>query len=404
MKNSGLLPRSESTSLLLFALLFLAIGGICSLPRFGQRENETAPVVSDSDLYIDMARVFVGDAPGFNPEYVKAGPHHYNRPLFPFLAGNLAKYALQDNLRAAFSLVNISAMAILALLLIRFIRQNLPQWQLCWLPSVLVLSGFPQMNWGYHILTDTLGLVCALALGGYAAWLIQRTDANISGNWRNLSGHLVALWVVSAIAFLARETAWIAVVTTGLLIFARRARPASCRVMLGIILAVLLAGKLPQLWYANHFHVAGVPIHPSLHNLLNVRYLLDLSVKTFVCFNLAWLFAAVWLFNRDRPPLPEVVKNWTIATVLYIGAGYAVNSIEGLGYPLRMSYPLFPLVFFSVTEFFERRIPPAKRLVLASGYCLLQYAVNLAGVMLDPAQGKITVLDLWKLLKSHVLK
>ena len=34
----------------------------------------------------------------------------------------------------------------------------------------------------------------------------------------------------------------------------------------------------------------------------------------------------------------------------------------------------------------------------------LEYAINLAGVLLDPAQGKITVLDLWNLLKSNLPK
>lgn len=393
---------SESSRQVWFALLFLVIASICSIPRFGQRENETAPVVSDSDLYIDMAHVFVGDATAFNPDYVKLGPHHYNRPLLSFLAGHLAKYVLKNNLRVAFSLLNIFSITILAMLLMQFIRQIQPQWQLYWLPSVLLLSGFPQLNWGYHILTDTLGLVMAFAAGGYAAWLIRKTDQASAWNWKKLSAHLVALGIVSASAFLARETAWIAVVTTAFLVFTRRARPASCIIQFGLILAVMVAGKFPHTWYADHFHVAGVPIRPSLHNLLNWRYLLDVSLKTFVCFNLAWVFVTAWLFRRKRSPLPDFFKGWTIATVLYIGAGYAVNSIEGLGYPLRMSYPLFPLVFFLVTEFFEQKISPARRLITAIAYCVIQFAINLAGVTLDPAQGKITVMDLWKLIKSHL--
>ena len=394
--------RSDSARLYCFALLFLVLSAICSLQRFGQRENETAPVLSDSDLYIDMARVFVGDAPAFNADYVKAGPHHYNRPLLSFLAGHLAKYVLQNHLRAAFSLINIFSITVLAVLLLQSIRQSYPAWRLYWLPPVLLLCGFPQMNWGYHILTDTLGLATAFALGCYATWLINKSDGSAPWDWRRLSLHLVALWTISAAAFLARETAWIAVVATIFLIYVRRGRGSSCLVRYGLILAVILLGKMPHSWYGIHFHVTGVPIRPVLSNLLNWRYVLDLSVKTFVCFNLAWLVAGVTLLKRDRAPLPDWVKSWTLATVLYMGAGYAANTIEVLGYPLRMSYSLFPLVFLAVEEFFERSSLPAKRLSAGIAFCLLQYSINFVGVRLDAGQGKITVLDLWNLLKPHL--
>ena len=79
-----------------FAVLFFAIAAACSIPRFGQRENEALPAISDSDLFIDMAHVFAGDAPAFNPQYFRMEPHHYNRPLLAFLAGYLGKYLLHD--------------------------------------------------------------------------------------------------------------------------------------------------------------------------------------------------------------------------------------------------------------------------------------------------------------------
>jgi len=67
--------------------VFLLLAALCSIPRFGQRENEYFPAVSDSDLYLEMARVFAGQAQGFTAEWVASQPHHYNRPCFRFLPG-----------------------------------------------------------------------------------------------------------------------------------------------------------------------------------------------------------------------------------------------------------------------------------------------------------------------------
>jgi hypothetical protein len=61
-------------------LVFLLVALLSSIPRFGQRENEALPTISDSDLYLEMAHVFVGETPGFDPERLETWPHHYNRP------------------------------------------------------------------------------------------------------------------------------------------------------------------------------------------------------------------------------------------------------------------------------------------------------------------------------------
>ena len=73
-------------------IAFLAIAAVCSVPRFGHRENELLPSVSDSDFFIDMARVFTGEAAAFNPRWVALAPHHYNRPLLSYLAGISAQH------------------------------------------------------------------------------------------------------------------------------------------------------------------------------------------------------------------------------------------------------------------------------------------------------------------------
>src|SRR5688572_25005177 len=149
-----------------FALIFLMIATAASLPRFGQRENERERmrVVSDSDLYLEMARVFIGDQPRFTREWVDWQPHHYNRPLLPFAAGWVGAYLLGGNVLAAFSFINIFLATLAAVLLMRYLREQRPDWKLYWAPSVLFLTGFPQINWGYHILTDTAGYGTAIPM------------------------------------------------------------------------------------------------------------------------------------------------------------------------------------------------------------------------------------------------
>lgn len=398
--NQSSAEPARPAHLALFALLFLALAVICALPRFGQRENESLPVVSDSDCYMDMARVFLGDAPYFNPEWVKTGPHHYSRPLFPFLAGWLARGILGGNLRAAFSVIDIVAAALTATLLMGVIQRSRPEWRLAWLPSALLVTGFPQMNWGYHILTDTLGIATAFAAACYAERLVRQADQPTAWRWPRWLGGCVLLSGVSSIAFLTRETGWIAVVATTWLIFLRRGSAAPTLIHCGWVFAALLAGKVGHSVYSYHFALKGVPLGASIAHMFDVRYMLDLAVKTGVCFNLAWLLAfAAWFKSRARG-VPPLIWGWTMGAILYIGAGYFVNFMQYSGYPLRMSYSLFPLVFFAATEAFERFASPRRRVGLAVGYLLLQVAINFLGVFLDPAQGKITVVDLMEKLRS----
>jgi hypothetical protein len=360
-----------------FAVIFVVIATIAALPRFGQRENEHQPTVSDSDLYLEMARVFTGDKAGFNPEWVAWQPHHYNRPLLPFVAGHLGKYLLGGNLRAAFSIVNILCAALVAMLLMRYLREHRPEWKLCWAPSVLFLTAFPQINWGYHIFTDTTGYGTAMALAMCGdACLKQSSPAR-----------LVGLLVVSVTAYLARETAWLAVFAVGAAGIARKDWP-----RLALVLAVMILGNVPHLVYASVFSVSGVPLTSTVAALLNWRYVVDFALKTGVCFNLSWIPALLWL--RHRAAIPPLIVGWAIGAVLYMGAGYFANTFDVIGYPLRLSYALFPLVFFCVTEVFERWFTPDTRTLRMLQFCGLQFAVNMLGVFLDPGRPGIKATDL----------
>jgi hypothetical protein len=387
----------------LFALVFLLVSAIASIPRFGQRENEHAPGVSDSDLYIEMARVFTGELKQFTPDYVAWQPHHYNRPVLPFLAGYLGKYLLGGNLRAAFSLINIVAATVVAFFVMQIIRRHRPEWRLSWLPSVLFLTGFPQLNWGYHIFTDTIGYATALSTAYYAAWLIEQIEETAQQSKNFWALHLTLLFANSSVAFLTRETAWFAVITAIWLVARHRQAPRERLIKLGLIPLVLVLGKLPHVVYAHAYAVSGVPLKSSLSALLNWPYLLDFSVKTAVCFNLAWLLG-IGGFLRARDRSPPLITGWSVAALLYIGAGYYVNKIHLIGYPLRMSYALFPLIFYWVATLLERRLSDRRRVPAAIAFCLIQFGINLLGLLLDPGTPGIKATNVFKSLRDFFLR
>ncbi len=371
-------------------ICFLLVAGICALPRFGQRENEYAPGLSDSDLYLEMARVFTGDQAEFTPAYVAGQPHHYNRPLVPWLAGHLGKGLLRGHLRAAFSLLDILAAAGIAMLLKRAIERHIPSWRFTWLPSVLFLTGFPQLNWGYHILTDTAGLATALLAGLYAVWLIQKDKGGL------LFGcHLLGVFICSAAAFLTRETGWLAVITA-LWVVGLAVRRASWggRLRMGLVLFVMLAGKLPHSVY-EYAHALGTPtLHPATLFEWNPNYWLDVAVKGGVCFHIVWLLVAWrmgrWVRERRWVPSPHWMVGWTFACGLYMAAAYSHNDVSVVGYPMRIVYSLFPLVYFRVEELFESGAIHWRPHLLAVLLCVAQLGVGLAGVYVDPGTPKIT--------------
>jgi hypothetical protein len=386
--------------LLLWTLVFLTVATVCSIPRFGQRENEDLqPPTLDSNCFLDMARVFNGDAPAFDPGLVKVGPHHYNRPLVAFLAGYLGKYVLGGNLRAAFSIIAILSAVGAALLFLQFIRRVQPDWRFYWVPPLLFLTAFPQMDWGYHILSDGLGMSSAFATALFASWVIDKTGQN-AWSLPRWWGSVAALLALSSLAFLARETACLAVIAGGFALLRRPSRTGHGQWKYVVILAALVLGEVPHSIYTRHFHLSGVPLGNSLAVMFDWRYMSDFAFKTAVCFNLAWLFCAMDVLCRGRAPVPNLITGWTIAAVLYMGAGYLANQFETTSYPLRLSYGFFPFIFYRVEGFFERQRKRGLWLVLC--YVAIQYGINLFGVILDGGQGKITVLDFIQKCRAHL--
>jgi energy-converting hydrogenase Eha subunit A len=371
-------------------VLFAIVATVCSLPRFGQRENEHAPTVSDSDYYLEMSRVFAGEQAQFTPAYVAAGPHHYNRPLLPWAAGMLGKYLLGGDMRAAFSLLAIFASAMIALILKLAIERQRPSWRFTWLPSVLFLTGFPQLNWGYHLLTDTMGLATAMAAALYAVWLVTSEQSELA-----FARHVLGVFACSAVAFLTRETGWLAVITASWVSAAMLAKASNTkRVHIAVVLLALLAGKLPHSIYENAHSLHTPPLHMETVFSWNPNYWLDVVVKSAVCFHVVWLLVGwrLWEGVRSRslrmPPL--WLLGWTLGAVLYMAAAFAHNDITRIGYPMRIIYSLFPLVYFWVEELFESNAIRWRPQLLAVLLCVLQLGVGLTGVRLDPGTPNVT--------------
>jgi hypothetical protein len=254
----------------------------------------------------------------------------------------------------------------------------------------LFLAGFPQLNWGYHLLTDTAGIATALLGALYAAYLMS---ANLHG--RFLAGHLGGLFVCAAVAFLTRETGWLTVITAVwvagpvLLHGTREGRTKAC-----LIVLTLLAGKLPHSFYEHAHHVATPALHVTTLFKWNPKYWFDVAVKGGVCFHIVWLLMGwrLWRAWRNKPlPLPPAwMIGWALGCGLYMAAAYSYNDVTVVGYPMRIAYSVFPLIYFWVEELFESDAISWRPGLLAALLCVAQVGIGLIGVYLDPGTPKVT--------------
>ena len=360
------------------------MAAVSSVPRFGQREND-ASALSDSDYYLDMASVFSGDKPAFDPTWSSAayfGAHHYSRPLLPFLAAAVVRAVPRVSLPSAFSLVNVLAAWVLGSALYGLLARIAPDLRYPWLPSALFLTGFPQMNWGYHLLTDTIGYATSF-VAAMAAWAILESD-------RRRLLDFAGLFVLQSLAFLARETAWMVPIVVGWLLI-RGGLPRERRGFgLGVLATVLLA-YLPRVLYAKLVGVTSIALPLAPDVWLDPGYVLDFAVKSAVAFNLLWVLAAWGSRGGGIRAVPHLIAAWGLAAVAYMAAGYAHNSLAQIGYPLRLTYALFPLVFFLAARGLEANVRGTRALLAALALVVLNGAVAVTGTLLDRGESGITV-------------
>lgn len=388
-------------------LLMALVAAASSSLRFGERENEVLPV-SDSDAYLEMARVFAGEESGFGAPL--AGWQHYGRPLLPLLAGVLGRFVFGGDYRSAFSVLNVVAAWVVAVLLYRMLwagTRGSVGFGDGWVPSLLFLTGFPQLNWGYHVLTDTVGYAAALGAALYVGrvleWYGEKGGVRVgvrggagscAAGWRwRVVVRLGVLFVLQAVAFLARETAWLVPVVAVVLLvrggFLRRGPGFAVAVV-----AVLVLAKAPQLVYLRHYGFGGLEIATSAGALLDPWYLADFVVKSGVAFHVAWVPALAALVRRGWRDVPELGRAWAVAGLGYVAVGYLHNSMAGVGYPLRLSYVFFPAVYALAVRELERWVRPERVPYVLGAFVVVNAAVGVLGVGLDPGTGRITVLDL----------
>lgn len=364
------------------AVLFAVLALAASIPRFGQREND-ASLLSDSDYYLDMAAVAAGkaafDLAWSSPDYF--GAHHYSRPLLPYLAGTLGRVV---PVRAAFSLLDVVAAWGAAFVFFVFLGRAAPRLRHPWLPPALFLTGFPQVDWGYHILTDTVGLATAFG-AAVAAWAVLERD---DGPPKPLA--LLGLFALQSAAFLARETGWMVPIAVGWLLVERRRRGRAAGPVVAVV-AVLVLAALPHALYLRAMGLRRIHIPLAVSAWVDPGYGLDFAVKSAVAFHLLWPLAALGLRAPRRPAVPGLLVGWSLAALAYMAAGYAHNSLAGIGYPLRLTWALFPAVLYLAACALERIADARRARTAAVALLAANAAVALAGTLLDRGESGVTV-------------
>jgi hypothetical protein len=390
-------------------ILFVLVSMISSLLRFGQRENNIPNVESDSDYYLDMAQVFVGEKAEINKAFFKSNEHHYNRPLLPFCAGLLGHYMLNNNYAAAFSIINILAAIFIAFLFYIIIRRLYPTILYPWFPSVLFLTAFPQMDFGYHILTETIGLAFALGTCYFVYNLIcsiekKETENDMSyayyKDWR-VYFNVLLLFLIQVLSFLTRETALFVFIFLVYLTIKRKLYHWKYLPLVCFLYIVLIIAKLPHTLYAQLYgtHIPAIGI--DIKTLTDPRYILDAIVKLGLAFNIAWLVilpAFYFLIKGKWISLHEFIIGWSLAALGYIAAGYLHNKMIPNGYPLRMFFSLFPLFYLLVISFLEKIFSPPRLNYIIGMFLILHVGISVFGVILD--SGTVTVHNIFDLFKA----
>jgi len=360
--------------------------------RFGQRENEGMSW-SDSDYYIDMAHVFSGEKEAFNKGYLETRPHHYARPLFSYFAAKITSLGL--SLKTSFSVLNVLAAWIIAVIFYIGIVVNLPCFQYAWMPPFLFLTGFPQLNWGYHILTDTFGYgFSIIVIFIMDMFFIYASKHEFSHKKIQYILGILLLFILQSLAFFAREIAWAAVIVAVYFFLKHLITNKKISYFYVVVIITLILTKLFHQIYCQIYQLSPPELHfLRFSELFNYKYLLDFFIKNGFAFNIAWPCVFIYFFKfrlNGLKKIPDIFIAWTIAAVLYIGAAYSHNDLGngyGYGYPLRISYALFPLIFLftthTLTSFKHKKI-------IITFYLVLSLLINITGVLLDPNTSSVT--------------
>ena len=345
-----------------------------------------------------MAHVFSGEKETFNKAYLERKEfHHYARPLFSYCAAKITSLGL--SLRTSFSVLNILAAWIIAVIFYIGIVVNLPCFQYPWLPPFLFLTGFPQLDWGYHLLTDTFGYGFSIIVIFFMDMLfIYASNHEFSHKKKQYILGILFLFILQSLAFFAREIAWAAVIVAAYFFLKHLITNKKVSYFYLITIITLILAKSFHQIYCHIYQFSPPKLHfLNFSALFNYKYILDFFIKSGFAFNIAWPFVFIYFFKfrlNGLKKIPDIFIAWTIAAVLYIGAAYSHNAFgHGYGYPLRISYALFPLIFlfttYTLTSFKHKKI-------IITFYLIFSLLINITGVLLDPNTPNVTYENILK--------
>jgi len=374
-------------------ILFTVVSILSSLLRFGQRENNLS-VESDSDYYLDMAQVFMGQKEEFNKRFFVTNEHHYNRPLLPFCAGLLGHYVLNNNYSAAFSIINIISAIFIAFLFYIIVNRFYPKIVYSWFPSLLFLTAFSQMDFGYHILTETIGLAFALGTCYFLYNLICQIENKQSGNDKSYKYYkdwmvylnIFVLFIIQVLSFLTRETALFVFIFLVYITVSRKLYHWKYLPLVVVLFSVLIIAKIPHLLYGQIYNTHIPEVSFNISAMIDPRYIFDTVFKLGLAYNISWLLiipAIYYLWKGKLTKVHEFIIGWTLAALGYIAVGYLHNKMIPNGYPLRMLFSMFPLLYLIIIEFLEKKFNPPKLIYILGLFFILHVGISVLGVILD---------------------
>jgi len=131
-------------------------------------------------------------------------------------------------------------------------------------------------------------------------------------------------------------------------------------------------------------HIPGFGLDFSA--LFAPDYILDSVIKMALAFNIYWLLmipALVYLGKKKLNGIHEFIIGWTLAAIGYMGAGYLHNSLMPNGYPLRMLFSMFPVIYILVVQYIEKRYLYPKHLYILITLIIIHSMISVAGVLAD---------------------
>ena len=123
--------------------------------------------------------------------------------------------------------------------------------------------------------------------------------------------------------------------------------------------------------------------------------MLEFMIKSAVCFNVVLVLFIFCAKRAKKVFFSDLIGAWTVGAILYIVTGYVHNSTGVVGYSLRVSFAVFPVMLLVSTYYFAGVESVKERVYRVLIFGVLYLGINVSGVLLDPADGAVKVADLF---------